>query len=219
MEYDFLKWTGHAGFYFGEEGMTVYIDPYNLPNGSKHADVIFITHSHPDHYSPADLEKIADGTTPFVAPDETAQRLQGYKNITRVKPGEKKEVLGISFGTIAAYNTNPARLQFHPKSNLWVGYVIETNGKKIYHAGDTDTVKEMEEVEADLALLPCGGTYTMDIDEMIRATKKIRAKNFAPIHYRSLVGKENSDMLERKFKEQVPNGIVLNQANEVRYSF
>jgi L-ascorbate metabolism protein UlaG (beta-lactamase superfamily) len=220
MTYDFLKWTGQAGFHFEEKGVTVWIDPFQIPEGSKHADLIFITHSHQDHLSPADLQKITDQKTSFVAPDETAAKLQGYRNITKVKPGEKgKNVLGISFETIAAYNVHPKKLQFHPKSNNWVGYVIETNGKRIYHAGDTDMVNEMEKVDADLALLPCGGTYTMDIDEMIEGTKKIRAKNFAPIHYRALVGKEGSDKLEKKFKEKVPNGIILQQVNTPKYSF
>ena len=71
-------------------------------------------------------------------------------------------------------------VNFHPKSNLWVGYIIEYAGRWIYHAGDTDFIDEMRSLKnIDLALLPMGGTYTMDIDEGIAAAKSIDAKSVA----------------------------------------
>ena len=216
MEYDFLKWLGHASFMFKEKGLTVYIDPFKITDIQEHADIVFITHPHFDHFNEPDLKKIIDDKTHFVAPSEVAQKLHA-KNVIVVKPGDKKEVLGIAFEVVAAYNNEGKT--FHPKQSDWVGYIINANGKRIYHAGDTDFIKEMEGIEVDLALLPCGGHYVMDIDEAIKASKVIKAKHFAPMHYRALLGKEGSAALEEKFKAHIKNAIILPEVAEPAYSF
>lgn len=216
MEYDFLKWLGHASFFVKAGKLNVYVDPFRLDNFDEKADVVFITHPHMDHLSEKDLERICSEKTCFVAPYGT--QIKFSKKVQFVSPGENGEVLGIKFTAIAAYNTNPSRINFHNKSNGWVGYVIETLGKKIYYPGDTDMIEEMRNVDVDLALIPCGGKYVMDIDEAIEATKLIKAKNFSPIHYKALLGKENSDRLEKKFLEKVKNAIILEEENPI-YSF
>ncbi len=219
MDYDFLKWTGHAGFMFKTKGLTVFIDPFKLGKVADHADVIFISHSHFDHLNADDIKKVADDETLFVAPQEAADKLPFKKRTVISKAGSRGTAQGIAFESVHAYNTEPSRLNFHPRAAGMVGYIIEVDGKKIYHAGDTDAIEEMKSISADLALLPSGGTYTMDLNQAIHATQFVKAKHFAPMHYKALLGLEGSNQLEKQFSERVKNSLILEQINESLYSF
>ena len=212
MDLSFLKWIDHAGFMLSAGGKTVYIDPFQVKDPKK-ADIIFITHSHFDHMSMDDIRRLETPRTRFVAPRETAAKLKG-RDVMSVEPGKEYEIEGIKFGTVAAYNVKPTRLLFHPKSNGWVGYVIDADGTRVYHAGDTDLTDEMREVETDLALIPMGGTYTMGIEEAIEAANAIHAKKVAPMHYRSHFGRNGYKDAEAKFMEGARNGIILDQVQE-----
>jgi L-ascorbate metabolism protein UlaG (beta-lactamase superfamily) len=212
MEFEFLEWLGHASFVFEHEGKVVYIDPFMIQDTSRKADVIFVTHPHPDHLSPDDIKKISKPTTKVIVTKDSTDKV-GTKHVTAVMPNEKYVVDGIKFSTIPAYNTATEKLKFHPKENNWVGYIIETNNKTIFHAGDTDGVPEMEKIKVDLALLPMGGGYTMATDEMITVAKKINAVKIAPIHYRRLLGEAGTKEAEKKFLKEIKNGIILNEDN------
>ncbi len=66
------------------------------------------------------------------------------------------------------------------------GVVIEMDHRTVYHAGDTGLTKDMELLAneyIDLAMVPIGGNYTMDIDDAFVATKMIQPKIVVPIHY------------------------------------
>ena len=214
MDVSFLKWIEHAGFLFNVGGKNVYVDPYKINGEWPKADVIFVTHTHFDHFSEPDIKKIAAAGTKFVAPKETAGKIQG-RDVLAVEPGKRYSIDGIGFETAPAYNISK---EFHPKANGWVGYVIDADGKRVYQAGDTDHVPEMKALDVDLALLPIGGHYTMDIEEAIAATKSISAKAYAPMHYRALLGKEGAKKAEERFASSVPNAIILEQSQEPRYS-
>lgn len=214
MEYDFLKWLGHACFLIETPDVKIFVDPVWIRDSGTKADLIFITHAHFDHFSVEDIKKISTENTRYVAPADVAKRLG--RNARSVRPGERGEILGIGFEAVPAYNIGKS---FHPKANGWVGYIINVNGKRIYFPGDTDLIEEMRNIDCDLALLPIGGTYTMTVDEAIEATKRIRAKNFAPMHYRAVLGREGSAAAEKKFKENVKNCIILREPAEPRYSF
>jgi L-ascorbate metabolism protein UlaG (beta-lactamase superfamily) len=69
-----------------------------------------------------------------------------------------------------------------------VGYIVEINGRRIYHAGDTDLIPEMSQIRCDVALLPMGGTYTMDADEAAQAVGRIRPQVVVPMHWGDIVG-------------------------------
>ncbi|MDE1851050.1 MAG: MBL fold metallo-hydrolase [Candidatus Micrarchaeota archaeon] len=218
MEYGFVTWLGHAGFMVEASGLRAFIDPFRLHDFSQKADVIFITHPHFDHLDLEAIAKISKEGTRFIAPEEAAKKI-GAKNMTVVRPGYRGSVMGLEFEAVAAYNIDREKLEFHRKGSGWVGYVINVGGKRIYHAGDTDLIEEMSEIDADLALIPCGGKYVMDLDEAIRATKVIKAKNFAPMHYRALLGKEGSERLEKRFLREVKGAILLEENGEPAYSF
>ena len=93
---------------------------------------------------------------------------------------------GLKFETVRAYNLLKP---FHPKSAQWVGYILETGGKRIYIAGDTDATKEAKAVKCDIALVPIGGTYTMDAKKAADFVNEIRPEIAIPVHYGNVVGK------------------------------
>jgi L-ascorbate metabolism protein UlaG (beta-lactamase superfamily) len=164
---------------------TVYIDPYGITEDAPTADFIFVTHPHLDNLSMETIENVIHReTTVFLTNDPGA--FNDLAHVVPVKPNQSFKIEGIKVSTIPMYNTNK---RFHPKEANWVGYIIELDGIRYYHAGDTDLVPEMQELEdIDVAFLPVGGVYTMDHDEAIEAAKIINPKVAIPIHFGMIVG-------------------------------
>ena len=188
-----LTYLGHAAFKIKANDKVIYIDPYQLTAVDEKADVVLITHSHYDHCSQQDIEKVVkDNTVVVCTPDSQSKIARIEKKITieLVEPGTELSFDGLKIKAVEAYNINK---QFHPKSQAWVGYVIQTNSVAIYHAGDTDKIKEMEKLtgygtKQFIALLPVGGTYTMDAEEAAEAAALIKPTLAIPMHYGTIVG-------------------------------
>lgn len=180
---------------------TIYIDPFKINTQYQDADIILITHDHYDHYSPEDIQKIIQPHTILVCPETMQNQIQELQlkpeNILTVKPNEIYQVSNIKIETIPAYNTNKP---FHPKANKWVGYIIILNNKRYYIAGDTDITEENQKVKCDIALLPIGGTFTMDYKEAAKLANTIKPEIVIPTHYGSIVGNKEDAI---KFKELI----------------
>ena len=178
------------------KGKVIYIDPFKISENYNDADIIFITHDHYDHYSEEDIDKVKKDDTVIIVPEELLTKVlrKGFRQdyIIAVVPNQSYMVEGIEFKTVPAYNTNK---QFHPKENEWVGYIIEIKGVKYYIAGDTDITEENKKVKCDVALVPVGGTYTMDFKEAAYLINEIKPKIAVPIHYGSVVG-TNQDAID-----------------------
>jgi len=205
-----LEWLGHAAFKIKAKGKVIYIDPYQLTEPLEKADIILITHSHYDHCSQADLEKIAkDGTIIVCTPDAQSKiaRLEKKIELKLVEPETEHVFDEIKVKAIEAYNPNK---KFHPKSEGWVGYIIIIDNTVIYHAGDTDLIKEMEKLTGYgkkdnffIALLPVGGTYTMNAEEAAKAASIIKPSLAIPMHYASIIGsKEDAEKFCKLCEEQ-----------------
>ena len=167
----------------------IYIDPFKIDDETHDADFILITHDHYDHFSSEDIAKIKKDTTVLVVPEKMeakAVKESGIKEIETVKPGTYHEIGNLELETIPAYNLLKP---FHPKAAGWVGYILKINGKRIYIAGDTDATKEAKEVICDIALVPIGGTYTMDAKKAAELVNEINPEVAIPTHYGSIVGK------------------------------
>lgn len=171
------------------KGSIIYFDPFKINKEYHDADIIFITHSHYDHYSEEDINTVRKEDTQIVAPLDLLDNLLtlGFtkNNITLVKPNETYTVKGLSFKTIPAYNTNK---NFHPKANNWVGYLVTIDNMTYYIAGDTDITEENRNVSCDVAFIPIGGTYTMDYKEAAELINEIKSKVAIPTHYGKIIG-------------------------------
>jgi L-ascorbate metabolism protein UlaG (beta-lactamase superfamily) len=107
-----------------------------------------------------------------------------------LKPGDAKDLGWVMVEAHRAYN--PLK-QFHPRTNDWLGYVIDLAGYRIYHCGDTDIIPEMADLRSiDVALIPVGGTYTMDPLEAVKAVAIFKPKLAIPMHWGDIIGDRTS---------------------------
>jgi L-ascorbate metabolism protein UlaG (beta-lactamase superfamily) len=190
-----IQWFGHASFAISNS-IKVYIDPWKCNFSCHNADFILISHSHYDHFSTEDIEKVSNSDTRIIGPADVIKSLgRGEK----IKPGQTLTFPTLTITAVAAYNPDKP---FHPKSNHWVGYVLEIESKRIYYAGDTDLTPEMQALEnIDLALLPVGGTYTFNGCEAAAALATFHPKQALPYHWGDIVGSKAD---AQKFTQKSP---------------
>jgi L-ascorbate metabolism protein UlaG (beta-lactamase superfamily) len=178
-----IKWLGHDGFRIDAE-KTIYFDPFEIKGGPT-ADLILISHEHFDHCSPEDVKKIQGEQTVIVTEKDSAAKLSGDVRVMKV--GESLSIYDINIQAIPSYNTDK---EFHPRKSNWLGFILELEGVRIYHTGDSDFMPEMKELEVDIALLPVSGTYVMTADQAVEAALAIKPKLAIPMHYGAIVGDE-----------------------------
>ena len=176
-----IHWLGHASFKITGEKV-IYIDPYELRDGEV-ADVIFVTHDHFDHMSVKDIARIQGPSTVIVAASPCLKQLSG--DVRPVSAGDEMTVEGVGVKVVPAYNIGK---EFHPRSAGGVGFILTVDGLRIYHAGDTDLIPEMRDIEADVALLPIGGKYTMNAEEAAEAANIIKPQVAVPMHWGTIIG-------------------------------
>ncbi len=187
-----LRWLGQSSFLIENE-KKVYIDPYKLSGGEK-ADIILITHPHYDHCSVEDIKKIVKKNTVVVIPADCQSKIARIEGVDMkiVGAGQTLQLdgdlgKGVKIGTVPAYTVDK---DSHPKDEGWLGYVLKINNMVVYHAGDTDKIPEMDKLQGKIkvALLPVGGTYTMNAEEAAEAASVIKPELAIPIHYGEVVG-------------------------------
>lgn len=182
----------------------IYFDPLKV-EAQHDADYIFITHTHWDHFSKEDIEKIKQDTTKIIGPNDILEEslILGFKkeNIILLRPNDKLILDDLKIQTVPAYNkTKP----FHPKENNWLGYIITTENEKYYVMGDTDALEENENIKCDTLFIPIGGTYTMDYQEAATFTNYLTPKKVIPIHYGLVVGtKEDLEKFKHLLKDEI----------------
>ncbi|WP_213694357.1 metal-dependent hydrolase [Aminiphilus sp.] len=190
-----ITFLGHAAFYVKSEGLSGLIDPFLSGNpkaawtadSAKDVNYIFLTHGHGDHLG--DTVAIAKRTGATVVTNfELAAYLERQGVAThamhiggraifpfgRVKLTPAWHGSGIAHGDTVLYGGTPA------------GFLLELEGRKLYHAGDTGLTMEMQllgDEGIDVALLPIGGNYVMDVEDAVRAVGLLRPKVTVPMHY------------------------------------
>ena len=190
-----IRFLGHSAFYIEGEGLKALIDPFlsgnpvaaAKPEEFNDINAIFLTHGHGDHMG--DTISIAQRTKAVVF---TCNELAGYLSSKGIKT-EGMHIGGravFSFGKVKltpAWHGCPIVEGDEVRyGGVACGFVIEVDGKKIYHSGDTGLTMEMtllEKETIDVALLPIGGYYTMDIQDAARAVEMIKPRVAIPMHY------------------------------------
>ena len=193
------------------KGKIIYVDPFHIEENYQDADIILITHSHYDHFSEEDIEKVRkDDTIIYVTEDyvENARQLGFSENkIIGVKPNQTYYEGNMEINTVPAYNVNK---QFHPKENNWVGYILKIDGISYYIAGDTDITEENKKIKCDVAFVPVGGTYTMTAKEAAELVNIIKPKVAIPIHYGDIVGtKEDATTFVNSLENGIESKILI----------
>jgi len=174
-----IKWITHASFQVKtDSGKVIYFDPYELEGSFEKADIILCSHDHYDHLSPADIKQVSGKNTTVIIPKVST--VQGDFRVIKLDAGEKAEVGDIKVEAVPAYTIS---LQTHPKKNRWLGYILEAEGKRIYHAGDTGKIPEMADFKnITVACLPVGGMYTMGFEEATESAVLIKPQIVVPMH-------------------------------------
>lgn len=194
-------------------GLVVYFDPLKIAE-QHDANYIFITHSHWDHFSPDDIQKVASENTNIIAPRDVYDKLMktGFdtSKLHRVQPYDELDLDGIHVRAVPAYNINK---DFHPKANNWVGYVVTINNAIYYIMGDTDALPENESVRCGTLFIPIGGTYTMNATEAANFTNKIHPTTAIPIHYGMVVGTHDDFV---RYQSLVEAGIDIEEKIKLR---
>ncbi|MHA3962969.1 MAG: MBL fold metallo-hydrolase [Candidatus Thorarchaeota archaeon SMTZ1-45] len=217
-----IRYLAHASFQIKTEDQNIYIDPSTKNTGLKKdafepADLILVTHGHQDHFDKDLIKKIRKMGSPVIAPLNLKKEIKGGI-VWDLSPGQFMKMI-TSDGTIwatEAYNVKrfrPNGEPFHPKG-FGVGFLLKIGEKRIYHAGDTDLIPEMEklvDVGVDVALLPSGDTYTMDINEAAEAVLTIKPKIAIPMH---LKGADPIAFKEKVESQSDTKVVILSEGEE-----
>jgi len=186
---------------------SIYFDPYQIAQDSQDADMIFITHEHYDHFSSEDIEKVAREDTIYIVPKSMHDSIKKTgvddERIHTMKPEDLETIKGIKVEAVPAYNINK---EFHPKENGWLGYVITVDNTRIYVSGDMDATPESKQVKCDIAMIPIGGYYTMDLKEAAAYINETKPKTVIPTHYGTVVGNAEDGL---KFKKLINEPIQV----------
>ncbi len=163
--------------------ITVFVDPHRLTKetvGGEKADLILVTHPHFDHLDPDAIDVVKKGDTVIVTNAACAPKLEGKGRIVTIREGQSTDQKGLHIKAVPGYN------QHHPRDQGFnIGFVFAIEGKQVFHAGDTGKVPEFASLgPIDIAMVPIGGTYTMDEAEAAAAIKNdIKPKVVIPMHY------------------------------------
>lgn len=190
-----ITYLGHSAFILEEGDFKGIIDPYITGNSLSNINVdeitglthIFVTHGHGDHLG--DTLKLAESNDVLVISNaEISNYLkeQGLKTHSMHIGGRHTFDFGVVKLTPALHGSAITTENGTVDGGNPCGFVIEINGKKIYHAGDTGLTMDMKLLEVeniDVAMFPIGGNFTMDIEDAIRAVDFVKPKLAIPMHY------------------------------------
>lgn len=172
-------------------------DDAELPEPLELADYILYTHSHKDHCKSITTQLLRKNTTQIMGPKGCTKEIKKMTKVLQV--GDTHIGSEFKITAVNAYNIAEGRsIRKVHRPGHCLGYIVESMGLRIYHGGDTDLIPEMETLgPIDVAFLPVGGTFTMDMEEAFQAVTLIKPRVFVPMH---LLNRESSD-LESNFDE------------------
>lgn len=166
------RWLGGFTVLVEAEGLVVYVDPWHLKEEKvPAADLVLLTNPRIGHTSPEDVALVQRPDTVVAGPADAVAKIPGGGRA--LAPGDGLSLGGLRVRAVPAANRE---LDFFPRSAGWLGYVLTGGGGTLYHAGATDRIPEMAEIEADVAFVPVSGRYLMGEEEARAAADDTGAK-------------------------------------------
>ena len=209
-----LTFIGHSSFELQFGGTTLLFDPFfgemvsgyarKIPPAKREGDfrdcdLILVSHEHADHCDSAAIESIAQRTgCTLVAPKPALLKVNMPERFkVDVRIGDRFELKGVEIEVVQA---------LHPQSEYPVGFIVRKEGKSVYFAGDTYEYMGMRDISCDIAILPVGGSYTMDTLGASKAVWEMKAKTVVPMHYDTydrIVQRDVREWAKRQTKAKV----------------
>lgn len=181
-----ITFIGHGSLIFTYKGKVIHVDPFTRLadyQAQPKADLVLITHEHPDHLDPKAIELCRTDKTKIVANPAGATLI---RDAIALKNGKSITVAGFTIKAVPAYNivnTLGNGQPFHPKGN-GNGYIITFGNKRVYVAGDTEDIPEMRNLgPIDIAFLPMNLPYTMTPEMTTAAANTIKPAILYPYHF------------------------------------
>ncbi|MBU7018202.1 MAG: metal-dependent hydrolase [Theionarchaea archaeon] len=164
-----ITYLSHACFEL-KNTRTILIDPFfegnaYAPSYTANPHIILVTHEHHDHSDAQRFESLV------VCPETCADK---YEKTVTMHIGEKRIIEGIPIEMVGAS---------HHQSPYPTGYILQFEGNRIYHMGDTyiDGVRNYGNI--DILFIPIGGYFTMNQEEALEALRIIKPRIAVPMHY------------------------------------
>jgi L-ascorbate metabolism protein UlaG (beta-lactamase superfamily) len=174
---DGVTWFRGSSVRIRRDGVEIHVDPLGITQASA-ADLVLLTHPHYDNFSEADIARVRKADTVLVAPASMKKLIADADHLMR--PGDMLQLETFDILATPAYNVDK---KFHTQEQGWLGYVFTVGGVTYYHAGDTDFLPSMSGIRCDVAFLPCGGHYTMGVEDAAKAAAACGASIVVPIHW------------------------------------
>lgn len=189
-----ITYYGQSCFLFEIGAHRVLFDPFISPNelASKidvdaiKADFILLSHGHQDHVQ--DAEQIARNNNATIVAIHEIASWYSEKGIEKTHPMNIGGKVTLPFGTVKMVTAvHSSTLPDGSNGGVAAGYVVETENKTFYFAGDTALTYDMklipEQYDLDFALLPIGDNFTMDIHDAVRAADFVEVDKVIGMHY------------------------------------
>jgi L-ascorbate metabolism protein UlaG (beta-lactamase superfamily) len=174
---DGVTWFRGSSIRIRRNGVEIHVDPIGV-NEDSAADLVLLTHPHYDNFSEADIARVRKPATVLVAPASMKKLITDADHFMR--PGDMLHLEAFDILAVPAHNVDK---KFHTAEQGWLGYVFTVGDVTYYHAGDTDLLASMSDIRCDVAFLPCGGHYTMGVEDAAKAAAACRARIVVPIHW------------------------------------
>jgi len=196
-----LQYFGSSFFKIKNKKDSILIDPISKSKVKKSdiadASIILLTNETEEHFDKALIESVvANGKVKVVAHDSILRQLN-LPRTQKVSIGIDSEIFLNNF----KIKTTTAH---YPQSFYPMGYLIDCDGKKIYHAGITALIDTFSKIRPDVALLPMN-SRSMDIIDVVRAAKMMKPKKLVPMHCDLKDFRNSSIDLKKRIEESVLN--------------
>ena len=220
-----LTYIGHSAFFIENSTCGILIDPFISQNplakfdmNNKKITDIIVTHGHGDHLG--DAVPISKSTGAVIS---------AIFELANWCAAHGANANPVQMGGLLNYNWGKLRFvpAFHSNSTpdgkyagMPTGVILEINGKKIYHCGDTCLSSEMKVIgevyKPDIMLVPIGSHFTMDIDDAVIAAEWTGAKTVIPMHYNTFPPiQSDPQMFKTKLKDKGIECIVLTPGEKI----